>query len=66
MKSVKNKGLVSLVGAGPGDAGLITLRGVKVLQQAEVVIYDWLVNPSILDWCPDAEKIYVGKNLHQV
>ncbi len=56
------KGKVYLVGAGPGDPGLITLKGLKALQKAEVVIYDYLANPRLLAHVPpEAEKIYVGK-----
>ena len=56
------KGKVYLVGAGPGDPGLLTLKGREVLEQAEVVIYDYLANKSFLDFAPhQAEKIYVGK-----
>ena len=56
------KGKVYLVGAGPGDPGLFTLKGKDVLERAEVVIYDYLANPSLLKFCkPDAELIYVGK-----
>lgn len=59
-------GKVWLVGAGPGDAGLMTLRGREVLQQAEVVVYDALVGPAILDMIPDAaELIYVGKRANR-
>ncbi|MDY0042361.1 MAG: uroporphyrinogen-III C-methyltransferase, partial [Desulforhabdus sp.] len=55
-------GKVYLVGAGPGDPGLLTLRGQEVLQQAEVVIYDYLANEEFLQYAPaEAEKIYVGK-----
>jgi uroporphyrinogen III methyltransferase/synthase len=55
-------GFVSLIGAGPGDPGLITVKGMQRLQQADVVIYDYLANPQLLDYCrTDAEKLYVGK-----
>ncbi len=57
-----SRGKVYLVGAGPGDPGLFTLRGKEVLGQAEVVIYDYLANPELLQFAPaDAEQIYVGK-----
>jgi uroporphyrin-III C-methyltransferase len=55
-------GFVSLVGAGPGDPELITVRGARALQGAEVVVFDRLVAPSLLQLAPpDAERIYVGK-----
>ncbi|HEX9014603.1 MAG TPA: uroporphyrinogen-III C-methyltransferase [Chloroflexota bacterium] len=55
-------GWVSLVGAGPGDPGLITVRGLERLRQAEVVVYDRLVGDRLLAEIPaGAEKIYVGK-----
>ncbi|WP_461532315.1 uroporphyrinogen-III C-methyltransferase [Sinomicrobium sp.] len=50
-----------LVGAGPGDAELITLKGIKALQQADVVLYDALINRELLDYAPGAHKIFVGK-----
>lgn len=53
---------VSLVGAGPGDIGLFTLRGRHLLEQAQVVVYDYLANPALLNFCPQAEQIYVGKS----
>ncbi len=53
---------VYLVGAGPGDPGLITVRGAEVLGRAEVVVYDRLVHPSLVDLAPaEAERVYVGK-----
>ena len=58
----KKKGIVYLVGAGPGDPGLLTLRGAFLLKQADTVVYDWLVSPDILTLAPAANKIYVGKN----
>jgi uroporphyrinogen III methyltransferase/synthase len=59
---VKPKGMVYLVGAGPGDAGLLTLRGAELLKRAEVVVYDALVNAELLQLAPkSAEIIYGGK-----
>ena len=59
-------GIVYLVGAGPGDAGLLTLRGAECLRRAEVVVYDYLANPDLLRFCqPDAEIIYAGKSASQ-
>lgn len=55
-------GTVSLVGAGPGDPGLITVRGREALARADVVVYDRLANPRLLEHAPPrAERIYVGK-----
>ncbi|WP_128544015.1 uroporphyrinogen-III C-methyltransferase [Larkinella soli] len=57
---------LTLVGAGPGDPELISLKGVKALQQADVVMYDALVHPDLLDYCrPGALKVYVGKRLNE-
>ena len=55
-------GIVYLVGAGPGDSGLITLKAVECLKKAQVVVYDHLADDRILRWAPAAaERIYVGK-----
>lgn len=59
---MKKKGVVYLIGAGPGDPGLFTLKGKKILGEAEVIIYDRLINDRILSFAnPEAELIYVGK-----
>ena len=60
---MKSKGAVYLVGAGPGDAGLLTLRGAEFLARADVVIYDQLVNPDLLRLAPQAELIHRGKGM---
>jgi uroporphyrinogen III methyltransferase/synthase len=58
----QNPGLVSLIGAGPGDPGLLTVRGCERLKTANVVVYDRLAHPSLLDYArSDAELVYVGK-----
>ena len=55
-------GICYLVGAGPGDPGLLTLRGKECIELADVLVYDYLSNAELLRFAkPDAEKIYVGK-----
>ena len=54
-------GLLTVVGAGPGDVELITLKAIKALQCADVVLYDALVNLELLEYAPQAEHIFVGK-----
>lgn len=58
----KGPGKVYLVGAGPGDPGLLTLKGKECLEAADVVLYDYLANPVLLQYAPaKAERIYVGR-----
>jgi uroporphyrinogen III methyltransferase/synthase len=57
-----NEGRVYLVGAGPGDPGLMTVRGLEALRRADVVVYDRLVNPALLDEAPPgALRLFAGK-----
>jgi uroporphyrinogen III methyltransferase / synthase len=61
-KSSSKPGICYLVGAGPGDPGLMTLRGKECIEAADVIVYDYLSNPVFLQWArPDAELIYAGK-----
>lgn len=58
---ILEKGWVWLCGAGPGDPGLLTLHALNALRQADVIVYDALVQTDILDWAPQADHIYAGK-----
>ena len=60
-KTPKTLGRVSLIGAGPGAADLITVRGARLLGEAEVVLHDALVSPEVFQYCPQAVLIAVGK-----
>ena len=56
------KGKIYLVGAGPGDIGLLTLKGLRCLQKADVVVYDFHINPQILSYARrDADLVFAGK-----
>lgn len=59
---MSNQGICYLVGAGPGDIGLVTLRAKELIERADVLVYDALANPEMLQWAkPDCEKINAGK-----
>lgn len=57
----QSQGRLTVVGAGPGDIELITLKAIKTLENADVVLYDALVNEELLDYAKNAELIFVGK-----
>ena len=59
---MKSKGIVYLVGAGPGDPGLLTLRGAELLRGAEVVVFDVLVNPALLRLAPPTAELISRHN----
>ena len=59
---MKSKGICYLVGTGPGDPGLLTLKGKECIEAADVLVYDYLCNPELLRFAkPGAERIYAGK-----
>jgi uroporphyrin-III C-methyltransferase len=61
-RTTKQNGTVYLVGAGPGDLGLVTLRAKECIENADVIVYDHLANPEMISWArDDAEIIYAGK-----
>jgi len=63
--SANSVGRVLLVGAGPGDPGLITVRGARCLAEADLILYDYLINPELLERAPDsAERMCVGHPHH--
>lgn len=62
MTTPRKSGKVYLVGAGPGDPGLLTLKGKECLAQADVVLYDYLANPVLLQYAPaTAQRLYIGR-----
>jgi len=62
----KSSAQVTILGAGPGDAELMTIKGLKALQSADVVLFDWLVSKEVLELIPpQVEKIFVGKRCGQ-
>ncbi len=59
---MSSSGIVYLVGAGPGDLGLVTFRAKELISQADVLVYDYLVHPELVKWTrPECEVVYVGK-----
>src|SRR6185436_15199606 len=58
-------GFVSIVGAGPGSAELLTLKAVRRLEEADVVLHDALVSSEVLEYAPRARRVYVGKRGHR-
>ena len=65
METIIKEPKITLVGAGPGDPELLTIKGLKAIQKADVILYDALVNEELLDEAPDAKIIFVGKRRGQ-
>ncbi|MDQ6912592.1 MAG: uroporphyrinogen-III C-methyltransferase [Verrucomicrobiota bacterium] len=66
MEKKSKPGTCALVGAGPGDLGLVTLRAKELIEQADVIVYDYLCNAEMLKWArPEAEIIFAGKKAGQ-
>ena len=62
----RSRGCVYLVGAGPGDPELLTLKAVRLLERADVIVYDNLVSSGVLDFAsPDAQRIFAGKRRNE-
>src|SRR5712671_3598250 len=62
MAGKKQTGRCYLIGAGPGDLGLVTLRAKQCIEQAEIIVYDYLCNPEMLNWASEStEIVYAGK-----
>ena len=65
MEEKQTVGKVYLVGAGPGDPGLLTIKAYNLLKKCDIVIYDALLNEEIINYVPDyTEKVYIGKSRH--
>src|SRR4051812_23718004 len=57
----RSAGIVHLLGAGPGDPGLLTVKGARLLERADAVVYDALADARLLRNCPNAQLVFVGK-----
>src|SRR5918993_5268112 len=58
---MEKRRLLSLIGAGPGDIELITIKAIRTLNEADIILYDALANEELLDYAPNAPKKFVGK-----
>ena len=63
--AMPGRGFVSLVGAGPGDVDLLTRKAAQRLLDADLVLYDALVDPAALELAPSAQRVFVGKRAHR-